>query len=114
MNLTYAFYLSLSILSFHICLKLHSFPSFFPFIIFSLFKEIKLTIQKAEESPITSKLDSFPSDDENKELNKESLYSERGFFVKSVNGFENSNGNFSKNFTVSLYDIPKDSVLEIR
>lgn len=34
--------------------------------------------------------------------------------MKFVNGFENSNGNFCNNFTVSLYNVPKDSVLEIR
>jgi hypothetical protein len=55
----------------------------------------------------------FPNH-EKKEIDKELLYSERGFFVKSVNGFENSDGNFCNSFTVSLYNIPKDSLLEIR
>ena len=65
-----------------------------------------ITIQKGQKNQFF--------DDAMKEVKQEIFYPDRGFFMKTTNGYESSNGNSCSSFTVALYDIPRSSILEIR
>ena len=75
---------------------------------------MQIKIRKISNFKIEKKDEEKSFFDYDTERQKKLVNSDRGFFVKSPHGFENSNGTSCNDFTVSLYNIPKTSILEIR